>query len=820
MSEISTITLGGVTYDIKDAVARSDIGSLDTLKASKTEVEAVDQRVDLAEENIQSLGSAKANQSELDSVKGEVISLRAAVGTPLTALTDEDMESADHEKVYVFAGTTTETYSNGHWYFWNTGLATPAWDDGGTYNAQGLPEPDATLTASGVAADAKETGKRIKNLSDDFYDVSDVTVGVNKLDYSAIKTGHAMTVDGAVSINALYCYTDYIPVEEGNVLLGRYGSSGTRLPLRYVAAFDQNKEVLPAKGLSYEANSFTIQAGVEFVIITFATTAYEAGNVIICTDGVLHNYVPYSREVSIKGLSEIEEEAADITAELADLEKATTVTNTKTVTENVTNTWSYTEGEYINANGVNGVSSAYKYSEKIPVSAGDIIHDTSNMKWVAAYNNGVIQPSLGAGTIKTYTVPEGVTEVIVTLEISLTNNVTFTHNVDVFEKMYEERCTSSNHLNPDEIVENSYINTAGVIGNDSTYARSGYIPVLWGDEIRLITSTDTRNQMRFVAAFDSNKNVIADSGAENIAKYVVKENTAYIVVSAAKTIMTAATARININGVFSYASFTSEPLSKGALNLLQNDANLRKYPLTIFPEYVKNTLSYKPLGQLQKPYICLTCDDGYAELATYTIPMLISKDVPCSFGLFDNSPVLADETYTETVIDAVENHGCEVSMHGDTEWTDYDEYGLAKFFDEQEAFFATKGLVAKGAICPSHYISKMVSAVAGGRYGVVRSGYEGHGEGVKNFYNYYTSWSRSNVYGLSSTNTIDHDLSWHQNAIEYIIANHGLIVYYWHDWDLTSTQKTVLEGLIDYAKSRQSATGLTFCKLSEIPNMR
>lgn len=45
MPDISTIWVEGTEYDIKDAVARADIETLNTTKADKTEVEAVEQDV-------------------------------------------------------------------------------------------------------------------------------------------------------------------------------------------------------------------------------------------------------------------------------------------------------------------------------------------------------------------------------------------------------------------------------------------------------------------------------------------------------------------------------------------------------------------------------------------------------------------------------------------------------------------------------------------------------------------------------------------------------------------------------------------------------
>lgn len=78
-------------------------------------------------------------------------------GAPLTASQAADM--TDQTKVYVYTGTTSGSYTNGHWYYWDG----TAWTDGGTYNSTAV-QTDATLTLSGVAADAKAAGDGIRQL--------------------------------------------------------------------------------------------------------------------------------------------------------------------------------------------------------------------------------------------------------------------------------------------------------------------------------------------------------------------------------------------------------------------------------------------------------------------------------------------------------------------------------------------------------------------------------------------------------------------------------------------------------------------------------
>lgn len=75
-------------------------------------------------------------------------------GAPLTASTSSAM--TDQTRVYVYTGTTSGNYTNGHWYYYNGS----AWTDGGVYNSSAV-TTDTTLTLSGVPADAKATGNRL-----------------------------------------------------------------------------------------------------------------------------------------------------------------------------------------------------------------------------------------------------------------------------------------------------------------------------------------------------------------------------------------------------------------------------------------------------------------------------------------------------------------------------------------------------------------------------------------------------------------------------------------------------------------------------------
>lgn len=241
-------------------------------------------------------------------------------------------------------------------------------------------------------------------------------------------------------------------------------------------------------------------------------------------------------------------------------------------------------------------------------------------------------------------------------------------------------------------------------------------------------------------------------------------------------------------------------------------------PLSTLPEYVLNTLSYKPVGPLSKGYILMSCDDGTAGLATYTIPMLINKGVPATFGLLDTSPVITNDTYIATVIDAVENHGCCVAQHGSAQWPTYSEKALAAYFDATETLFNSKGISEiHGAICPggaSADTNTLVKAIAGGKFGSVFSG--GLQDELK-YGNYNEVGPRTNQYAMARYSAISFTVAAYQAAINEAYENHYILCPFWHDYSVVDdpAKQAIIEGMIDYAKSK----GLTFITMADLPNI-
>lgn len=393
-----------------------------------------------------------------------------------------------------------------------------------------------------------------------------------------------------------------------------------------------------------------------------------------------------------------------------------------------------------------------------------------------------------------------------------------------YTPLLSEEVHSYNWCNPSDITGNSgkYLNTEGTEGTAGQYSYTGFIPVSAGDKVYILRDGMIRTDARFryVTAYNSSKVVQPSLGESTSGRlYTVPSGVAYIRVTVFLNDYNLGNYAININRIMPYDEYCEETLPTGVGANKNDILLLNEMPLSTMPEYIVKALAYRPLASLKKGYICLVTDDGKEGMTSYTIPMIINKQVPCTFAVMSESECFATAERTQTVVDAVNNYGCAISQHGGRNWTEYSEYGLNKFFEEETAFFTSIGLEAKSAVIPSHYTTPIVQTVAGGKYGVVRSGYKGYdakgnyGGTVHNYYDYYTSGEGSNLFGLSSYNFGGLSLANNQMAIDYAYANNKIMIVYWHENALTDATKAVIEQSIDYAKSK----GLEFITLDQIP---
>ena len=500
----------------------------------------------------------------------------------------------------------------------------------------------------------------------------------------------------------------------------------------------------------------------------------------------------------------IRDQVTDLKSDLVKVEDATVIKEEKTITIDITTETNYHEG-YMNKTGEIVSSDNYKYTDKIPVKSGDII-DTGNkaynLRYVTAFSNNTPIESKGSDATGRYVVPDDVNYVVVTIysAVGTTSDAilktktiyNFTNKHDEPIKYIEtlKNNTLANIHNPITVsttFTDGFVNKSGTIETNSNYKYSSKIEVNEGD---VITTKGWSYPFRYITAYNGNS-VISEKSAEGIFEYIVPNGVDSIIVSIYAV-------QSGIDGV------------------------ITKVPNGNYTNVLFGSNAYKQVGVFEKAYICLSCDDGADELATYTIPMIENKGVPCTFGLYKDSDVFL-HGYTQRIVDAVNNYGCDVAQHGGQHsWADLSAKELVDFFDSEQIFWERIGISVNSAIYPTHLSNPMVRAITGSRFGCCRSGYDYEGvlyyddESKTYGVPYYGTGARSNIYAMSSWNMPSgKDLQFAKNCIDWAIANNKLIHFYWHDWDLDDTAKSVLEATIDYAKTQN----ITFVKLSDIPKL-
>lgn len=491
---------------------------------------------------------------------------------------------------------------------------------------------------------------------------------------------------------------------------------------------------------------------------------------------------------------------------------------------------------YLGVDGVVVSDSGYCYTHShIPVQEGDTISAgaltcfPAVLQKVCAYDaagNAVSEKGLDTPAL-VYTVPAGIATVRVSLQNAFATRSKLRINKADRLLPYEaysadptyipahfENHSSTNILPDTDILANRFIRTDGTEATSSQYSASTYIPVHAGDVIYSVKNgalrEDNTAKFRYVTAYDATLSLVTASGAELTNAYTVPEGIYYIRCTFFNSAYNEGDYAINRNTVVPYEDYYvnavvvdgQTELSNKVQALKKVDTDILQEPLTTLPPYIVGNLWYKPLGCLTKPYICLVTDDGRIGMNTYTIPMVLSKGVPCTFAIMSGSEVMADDTNIDIVKNAITNGGCSVAQHGGVNWTQYTEKGLNDFFDAEATFFAQHEIPVNGAVIPSHYSSKMISALAGGRYGVVRSGFNGY-DTPTIYYGDYLAGARSNLYLLPSYNFIYFQtLERNKQIIDYAVQNNLIAIIYTHETSLTEEYKQLFEDIIDYAKTQ------------------
>lgn len=231
-------------------------------------------------------------------------------------------------------------------------------------------------------------------------------------------------------------------------------------------------------------------------------------------------------------------------------------------------------------------------------------------------------------------------------------------------------------------------------------------------------------------------------------------------------------------------------------------------------ETLMSTLAYKPLGVLQKGYICLIADDGNLRLIDTTLPILEDKNVPFTLALMQESPIFNDvnsNTYKTQIKNLVDNGKCSVCHHGGKLYTEYTKEQLINFFKSEKEFFNSFGIKPVGCCFPNHACNESVKAIAGTITGVCCGGND------NKYYPKQLNGARSNLYHLTRTSLVSFGLDNLKEAVNLAISNKQLLIVFWHDISLYNeiSYQQILKDFLDYAKG----TDIEFITLDKLINM-
>lgn len=297
-------------------------------------------------------------------------------------------------------------------------------------------------TASNIAAERQQitqSSEDITRLKEDISTFSNDTSikysPVNACDESKITPNKFMGLDGTVSENESYRYTDYIPVKSGDIVrfyrnygneIGGYKLEATNV--RFLTVFNAEKKAVKAKGKS-EINQYVVDDGINFIVASFFYNQYCNGyEVTINQEAVKYEkyHEPYYRakEEYLSDAVDNTLSKPNVPADAQTVGKELKKINIDDVIDNdliySSNLLKEVKSGY-HFNGVANEDPSYCYSNKINVTEGETLtvqygrgasRTLATIRWVDEYaSDGVAHGKVVNAT--SYKVPSNVKEVIV-----------------------------------------------------------------------------------------------------------------------------------------------------------------------------------------------------------------------------------------------------------------------------------------------------------------------------------------------------------------------------------------------------------------------
>lgn len=230
-------------------------------------------------------------------------------------------------------------------------------------------------------------------------------------------TNGYMAKDGRKYPSESLKYSTPIAVSEGDVLT-YFNQNYT---FRYVTAFDYRGNAITASGVESQ-NSYTVPSGVSYVVLTaYISYGTMAINMAYTEESYENNLK--DDVVELKAYNDSFDDAV-VVEENVDVQKMSGIFNDIT----------WTSG-YMDKAGTIAPSTSLRYSNKIPVSEGDILeYSNSNysFRFLTAFTDNTAVSDAGSNSeLKYYVVPAGINYVVISTYTSYGTNEIYKTEVEL-----------------------------------------------------------------------------------------------------------------------------------------------------------------------------------------------------------------------------------------------------------------------------------------------------------------------------------------------------------------------------------------------------
>lgn len=199
--------------------------------------------------------NADLSESDLSLIQQAIdAAARMPYGSPLVASTVAGM--TDHDKVYVYTGSE-QGYTNGDWYYWDG----DSWEDGGTYNSQGIGANTVTGSklSENIRAALVQLAQKVAYIDDEGQDY-----------YNDLY--HALYDIGVESINAVF-------TQGSNLIYTNDSLDDLKQYLTVTAYYDDDT----TSEVTTYVLSGTLTAGTSTITVTYGTVSTTFDVVVTAT---------------------------------------------------------------------------------------------------------------------------------------------------------------------------------------------------------------------------------------------------------------------------------------------------------------------------------------------------------------------------------------------------------------------------------------------------------------------------------------------------------------------------------------------------------